>query len=237
MPLSNTGVNKIFQLSKGTRCTGWTLTSHLLLCDVQDALQGYLLEVQTVTLIKVRADRLPVTVHHHCTLAHLSESTDAWQSTRVKLHAAVCGGVERNAALTRSCTNCSLKLMKTIHEWGWWKMKIMVGKKDANMGNLWGLWWGPQPTIMKPWSLKSRPCSCWEKTKQNTKILMLTSPFTWFTFYILGIACVLLYCVFFGNTVNISSASKALLTLTLINDWCSDFLLYSKTTKKRIVLL
>lgn len=60
----------------------------LLLGDVQDALQGQLLEVNAVTLIKVSADSLRVVVDHHRLLAYLSKSSDAGHRTPVKLNTA-----------------------------------------------------------------------------------------------------------------------------------------------------
>lgn len=48
------------------------LTSHLLLCDVQNAFQSQLFKVQAVTFVKVRADSLRVVVYHHCPPAHLT---------------------------------------------------------------------------------------------------------------------------------------------------------------------
>lgn len=61
---------------------------NLLLGDVQDAFQGQLLKVKTVTLVKVGADRLRVVVDHHRLLAHLSQSSDAGHRTPVELNTA-----------------------------------------------------------------------------------------------------------------------------------------------------
>ena len=62
--------------------------SHLLLCDVQDTLQGEFLKVEAVTLIKVSADRLRVMVHHHSLLAHLPQGPDAGHRAPIKLYTA-----------------------------------------------------------------------------------------------------------------------------------------------------
>lgn len=77
---------------------GEGLNPHLLLGDVQNALEGQFLEVEPVTLVKVGADGLWVMVHHHCTSPHLSEGADARHGTPVKLHTAAYkhGGVKMN---------------------------------------------------------------------------------------------------------------------------------------------
>ena len=64
------------------------LTSHLLLCDVQNAFQSQLFKVQAVTFVKVRADSLRVVVYHHCPHAHLTQGSDTGHCTPVKLHTA-----------------------------------------------------------------------------------------------------------------------------------------------------
>lgn len=70
----------------------------LLLGDVQDALQGQLLEVEAVALIKVCADCLGVVVDHHRLLAHLPQCSDAGHGAPVKLHAAAWWGEEGQRA-------------------------------------------------------------------------------------------------------------------------------------------
>ena len=47
--------------------------SYLLLVDVKDSFPGQFIEVESVTLVKVSADRLRVVVDHYGLAAHLSE--------------------------------------------------------------------------------------------------------------------------------------------------------------------
>ena len=61
---------------------------YLLMVDVYDSLQRQLFKVQFVTLIKVCAHGLRVTIHHHCLLAELTQCADTGDSTPIKFHAA-----------------------------------------------------------------------------------------------------------------------------------------------------
>lgn len=61
---------------------------YLLMVDVQDSLQRQLFKVQFVTLIKVCAHGLRVTIHHHCLLAKLTQCADTGDSTPIKFYTA-----------------------------------------------------------------------------------------------------------------------------------------------------